>query len=159
MGWKYGFPCRRGFLLVEALLVALILTLGAAFTMPSLRNWQEERELDMAAQTLAASIRQAAVLAKNDAETSVRVSRNYHFNASTDANGRVVYYTSRGARRMKPSGTLPSRIILSGSLALVFDKQGFAGRGQNYSVYLYTKDRKYKRQVTVAMYTGRVRVT
>ena len=154
MDWKrrdYSLSSRPGFLLAEALVVLLILSLSAALAAPSLFWWQEERELDIAAETLAAAIREAEILAKDDGE------RDCFFYCLPDSDGTVYYYTRRGTTRIKPTGRLPSSIRLSGNLELAF-KKTYAGKGETYSAYLLTKDYRYRRQVTVAMYTGRVRV-
>ena len=48
---------HRGFVLAEALIVLLIVSLGMAMAVPSLSDWQEERQLDLAAEELASAIR------------------------------------------------------------------------------------------------------
>ena len=157
-GRKYGGRSRRpGFLLVEALVILLLVSLAGVITFPAIRSWQEEKELDMAAETLAAAIRQVQVLSKNDTGRYGNTSNTYHFYCLPDARGEVIYYTRRGVSRMEPEGKLPSSIRLSGKLDLTFHKT-YAGDGKTYSAVLTTKDGKYKKQVTVAMYTGRVRV-
>lgn len=75
-----------------------------------------------------------------------------------DAKGEALYYTRRGVNRMEPEGRLPSSVRLSGKLDLTFRKD-YAGEGKTYSTILMTKDGKHRKQITVAMYTGRVRVT
>ena len=69
----------------------------------------------------------------------------------------MAYYTKRGVNRMEPEGKLPASVRLSGKLELSFRKD-YAGEGDTYSAVLATKDGKYQKQITVAMYTGRVRV-
>lgn len=149
--WDLSLSSRPGFLLAEALVVILILSLGAAMATPSLFRWQEERELDIAAETLAAAIREAEIIAKNDGD------RDCFFYCLPDSDGTVYYFTRRGTSRMKPSGRLSPSIQLSGKLELSF-KKTYAGKGETYSAFLITKNYKFRRQVTVAMYTGRVRV-
>lgn len=158
-GRKYGFSSRRGFLLLEALVVMVLFSLGAVCGMPLLWDWQEERKVDLAAETLASAIRQVEMMAKNDSDRLGPGLSAYYFYCIPDAEGRAVYYTRRGPRQVRPRGNLGDGVVLSGNLALTFEKQGFAGQGKSYSVYLYTPDRKYQRRITVAMYTGRVRVT
>ena len=159
-GRKYGglLPVRRGFLLAEALAVLLIFSLAAAMAVPSLWAWQEERELDMAAETLASAIREVIVMAKNDTDRLGNVGEEYYFHCIPE-NGGAAYRTEKGARILRPKGTLPKNIHVSGDLNLTFTKRVFAGGGKDYSLYLMTKDRKFQRRVTVAMYTKRVRVT
>lgn len=157
-GRKYGvLSCRPGFLLAEALVILFLVSLAGTLTFPSIRSWQEEKELDLAAETLAAAIRQVQVLSRNDTGRYGNTANEYHFYCLPDAGGEVIYYTRRGVSRMEPEGKLPSSIRLSGKLDLTFHKD-FPGNGNTYSVVLTTKDGKYKKQVTVAMYTGRVRV-
>lgn len=158
-GRKYGaFLSRRpGFLLAETLVVLLLFSLAAGLAFPWLWDWQEERKLDMAAQTLASAIREAEALSRNDTGRFGNTANEYHFLCLPDAEGGAVYYTRRGVNRMEPEGRLPSSVRLSGKLDLTFRKD-YAGKGNTYSMYLMTRDGKYRRQITVAMYTGRVRV-
>ena len=97
------------------------------------------------------------MLSRNDTGRYGNTANEYHFYCLPDARGEVIYYTRRGVSRMEPEGKLPSSIRLSGKLDLTFHKT-YAGDGKTYSAVLTTKDGKYKKQVTVAMYTGRVRV-
>ena len=47
-GRKYGvLSCRPGFLLAEALVILFLVSLAGALTFPSIRSWQEEKELDL----------------------------------------------------------------------------------------------------------------
>lgn len=157
-GRKYGvLSCRPGFLLAEALVILFLVSLAGTLTFPSIRSWQEEKELDLAAETLAAAIRQVQVLSRNDTGRYGNTANEYHFFCLPDAKGEVIYYTRRGVSRMEPEGKLPASIRLSGKLDLTFHKT-YPGDGKTYSAVLTTRDGKYKRQVTVAMYTGRVRV-
>lgn len=158
-GRKYGLSCRRGFLLLESLVVVFLFSLGAVCGMPLLWNWQEERKVDLAAQTLASSIRQVELMAKNDSDRTAPGIDTYYFYCNPEAGGGGAYYTRKGTRQLRPKGRLSDDVVVSGNLKLTFTKEGFAGQSENYSLYLYTPDRKYYRQVVVAMYTGRVRVT
>lgn len=80
-GRKYGaFLSRRpGFLLVEALVVLLLFSLAAGLAFPQIWSWQEERELDMAAQTLASAIREVEALSRNDTGRYGNTADEYHF--------------------------------------------------------------------------------
>lgn len=158
-GRKYGLSCRRGFLLLETLVVTALFSLGLGFGMPLLWDWQKEREVDLAARTLASAIRQVEIMAKNDSDRPGAGGEYYYFYCYPDASGQACYYTRKGIREMRPKGRLGSGVLLSGNLDLTFEKKGFAGKGKNFSVYLYSPDKKYQRQVVVAWYTGRVRVT
>lgn len=57
---------HRGFVLAEALIVLLIVSLGMAMAVPSLSDWQEERQLDLAAEELASAIREAETEARSE---------------------------------------------------------------------------------------------
>lgn len=75
----------------------------------------------------------------------------------TDGTGR--YYTRKGTERVNPKGYLPKGIRVDGGKASFrFRKDGFAGTGEEYNIFLTTDNGKYGRMITVAMYTGRVRV-
>ena len=79
-GRKYGvLSCRPGFLLAEALVILFLVSLAGALTFPSIRSWQEEKELDLAAETLAAAIRQVQVLSRNDTGRYGNTANEYHF--------------------------------------------------------------------------------
>lgn len=152
-------PFRRGFLLAEALALLLLFSLASAMAAPALWEWQEEQELEMAAETLASAVREVEIMAKNDTTTLGNAGEQYLFHCIPQADGTVAYRTEKGARLIRPRGTLPAGITCSGNLDLVFMKGRFAGAGKHYSIYLMTRDRKFMRQVVVSMYTGRVRVT
>ena len=97
------------------------------------------------------------MLSRNDTGRYGNTTNEYYFYCLPDARGEVIYYTRRGVSRMEPEGKLPASIRLSGKLELTFRKT-YAGVGNTYSAVLTTRDGKYRRQVTVAMYTGRVMV-
>ena len=110
-GRKYGvLSCRPGFLLAEALVILFLVSLAGTLTFPSIRSWQEEKELDLAAETLAAAIRQVQVLSKNDTGRYGNTANEYYFFCLPDAKGEVIYYTRRGVSRMEPEGKLPASI-------------------------------------------------
>ena len=71
------------------------------------------------------------------------------------------YLTRRGVKFIQPRGTLSANIRAGGRLYVVFRKDGFAGSEGNgkYTMRLRTKDGKHEKEIAVAMYTGRVRVT
>ena len=147
-----------GFLLVEALVALLILALSGAFALPLLWDWQEERQLDMAAAELAGAIREAEMEARSG--STVISSTTLTFYCKTDTDGRIIYETRRSTSLVTPKGKFPPNISAGGTLKITFRKDSFAGSGtdSNYSMYLRTKDGKHERQIVVAMYTGRVRV-
>lgn len=144
--------------MVEALVTLLILGLAGAFALPTLWNWQEERELDMAAAELASAIREAEMEVRSGSTVSSSGTLTFYCNAESD--GRVIYETKRGTKFITPKGKFGKNIVAGGNLKITFRKDTFAGSDSNskYSMYLRTKDQKYERQIVVAMYTGRVRV-
>lgn len=148
---------RPAFLLAESLILLFILSLSFGLVVPAVWEWQKEHELDMAAETLASAIREVETLSKNDTEKLGNVSETWHFYCAP-SKGRVRYHTRKGTKIIHPKGSLPPSIKGSGQITLGFVKRSFAGKGSHYSMELWTKDRKHGRRVTVAMYTGRVRI-
>ena len=148
----------RGFLLAEALVVLLILGLASAFAVPVLWDWQEGRQLDMAAAELASAIREAEMEARGGSDGISSSVVTFYCNGESD--GRVVYETKRGTKMITPKGKLHKNVVAGGSLKITFRKDTFAGTDvdSKYSMFLRTKDLKYEYQIIVAMYTGRVRV-
>lgn len=156
-GRKYGVSRRPGFLLAEALAVLFLVSLTAAIAFPALWDYEEKRELDLAAETLASAIREVQVLSKNDTGRYGNTTNVYHFYCLPDGEGRAYYYTRRGVSEIRPKGRLPSSVRLAGKLELTFRKN-YAWEGNTYSTVLTTRDGKYRKEITVAVYTGRVRV-
>ena len=155
-----GFPCytHSGFILVEALVVVLLLSLALGMALPALWNYQEERELAMAAEEVAAAIRQTETEARSYTTKYGNITDKVVFYCGPDSNGRVSYYARRGSMRVKPKGTLPKNITAHTALNLTFRKDGYAGASSQYTQTLQTRDGRYRRTLTVAVYTGRVRI-
>ncbi len=150
---------RHGYILLETLVAVLIFSLAAFALVPSYRNWQKEKELEMAAEEVAAAIRQVEVQAKSDIDAGLLPASGLYFICETKADGNVKYHTRYGVENINPKGSLPDGICLeAGNVTMRFRKDTFAGTGETYNVALKTKDGKYRRIVTVAMYTGRVRI-
>ena len=123
-------------------------------------DWQEERELDLAAEEVASAIREAEMLVKSGHEDVTMAATSVTFYCDEEA-GRVSYLTKRGVKFIQPRGTLSANIRAGGRLYVVFRKDGFAGSEGNdgrYTMHLRTKDGKHEKEIAVAMYTGRVRV-
>ena len=148
---------RSAFLLAESLILLFILSLSFSLVVPAVWKWQKEHELDMAAETLASAIREVETLSKNDTEKLGNVNESWHFYCAPEK-GLVSYHTRKGTTILHPKGVLPPSIVGSGQITLDFVKRSFAGKGSHYSMELWTKDRRHGRRVTVAMYTGRVRI-
>ena len=158
--WEWPpFSHRSGFLLFELLLVLFLFALASAAAVPMLWDWQEERELDLASEEVASAIREAQMLVKSGHEDITMAAMSVTFYCDEEA-GSVSYLTKRGAKFIQPRGTLPANIRAGGRLYVVFRKDGFAGSEGNgkYTMRLRTKDGKHEKEITVAMYTGRVRV-
>lgn len=142
------------------LLVLFLFALASAAAVPMLYDWQEERELDLAAEEVASAIREAQMLVKSGHEDITMAAMSVTFYCDEEA-GRVSYLTKRGVKFIQPRGTLSANIRAGGRLYVVFRKDGFAGSEGNgkYTMRLRTKDGKHEKEIAVAMYTGRVRVT
>lgn len=162
--WEWlSFSHRSGFLLFELLLALFLFAFASLAAVPMLWDWQEERELDLASEEVASAIREAQMIARNESEDAkgTPLSASVEFFCAVNETGRVAYWSSQGNRYIQPSGTLPANVYCSGRIHVLFRKDGFAGSmdKSRYSMQLRTKDGKHRQQITVAMYTGRVRVT
>lgn len=150
---------HRGTILFEALLVSVILSLAALAVIPLYTGWWSEKRLELAAEEVASAIRQVEILAKNESADYPSMSEGLTFFCETMTDGTERYYTRKGTERVNPKGYLPKGIRVDGGKAsLRFRKDGFAGTGEEYNIFLTTDNGKYGRMITVAMYTGRVRV-
>lgn len=151
------FSKKRGTFLLELALVTMLIALAAGFAAPAFMDWQKEMKLDAAAAEVSAIIR--------DTQTAVR-NADQHLPYGSERldlyfvnqGDRIQYYTLRGANVVRPKGYLPAGIRLYKDMILKFRKDGFAGTNDEYTVTLMTKDKKYRRLVVLAMYTGRVRI-
>jgi Tfp pilus assembly protein FimT len=148
---------HRGFVFAETLIVLLIVSLGMAMAVPSLSDWQEERQLDLAAEELASAIREAETEARSETSRYGNVVARTYFFCAQDGD-HVSYFTRKGTTTIRPKGSFPENIRGTGNLNLTLRKDGYAGESSKYSMYLRTKDGKYARQIVVAAYTGRVRI-
>ena len=150
---------HRGTVLFEVLLAAVILSLAALAVIPLYTGWRSEKRLELAAEEVASAIRQVEILAKNESADYPSMSEGLTFFCETMTDGTGRYYTRKGTERVNPKGYLPKGIRVDGGKAsLRFRKDGFAGTGEEYNIFLTTDNGKYGRMITVAMYTGRVRV-
>lgn len=150
---------HRGTVLFEVLLAAVILSLAALAVISLYTGWRSEKRLELAAEEVASAIRQVEILAKNESADYPSMSEGLTFFCETMTDGTGRYYTRKGTERVNPKGYLPKGIRVDGGKAsLRFRKDGFAGTGEEYNIFLTTDNGKYGRMITVAMYTGRVRV-
>ncbi len=156
--WDCPFSRRSGFLLAEALVVLLILSVAMGLAVPKLWDWQQERQLDLAAEEVAAAIRETETLAKSYTDWYGNITDKVNFHCGPDGDGVVSYYAKRGIYKVSPKGNLPSNITTNVVLDLTFRKDGYAGNSTKYTQTLQTRDGKHRRLITVAAYTGRVRI-
>lgn len=155
--WKRA-SCRKGFLFLEALIVLAGLAGGLLIGGAAFRDAWEERELDAAADEVASAIRLSEDMAKSGSARHDVTGGYVHFYCTKGADGRVSYSTARGIWNESVKRTLPSSVTCTTNLSLLFRNDAFSGLSDTYSTVLQTKDGKYRRKITVAMYTGRVRV-
>ena len=148
---------RRGLLLTELLLVVAIMGLASAILLPSIYEWHRERILTAATEEICALIRttQAESRSRNAIDRG-GVLRQIQF---SEVDGRIQYRTYLGATRTKPPGWLPKEISLSPStVTLIFNINGFPKNDKNYSFNVMLADKSHARRITIARYTGRIRV-
>lgn len=149
---------RKGALLLEMAVTALLLALAAGIAVPFVSGWQEERLLDMAAAEMSSIIRDAELHARNGEERIAGAPERLRL-YFTMKDGRIQYYAARGIYQTRPRGMLPEGVQLgSQTVELEFQKNGFGGRSDDLTFHVMTKDRKHARKLVVAMYTGRVRI-
>ena len=156
MHWK---SLRGGYILLESVIVLFLMTLALFALFPVYGNWQKERQLETGAEEIAAALRQGEIQAKSESSDYPRESAGLVFYCLAEGNKRVHYYTKKGRYKVAPRGYLPEGIILtSGTASLGFRKDGPVRSGSSYRIELKTADDKYRRIITVAAYTGRVRI-
>lgn len=132
-----------------------VLGLACFMAVPYLSAWEEEQTLDMAAAEVKAAILAAQTAARSGKEG---YGSFVSFYCNTSPAGRVEYYCRRGIRRFPPKGKLPSGVSLSAPVSMTFSKDGLSGTSQNTGLLLISRNRRYKRHIIVAVYTGRVRI-
>ena len=148
---------RPGLLLTELLITVAIVGLAAAILLPQIYDWHRERLLTAATEEVCALIRttQAESRSKNTIDRG-GVLRQIQF---SEVDGRIQYRTYLGATRTKPTGWLPEGISLAPStVTLIFNLNGFPKNDKNYSFNVMLADKSHARRVTIARYTGRIRV-
>ncbi len=156
--WVPRSSHRSGFLLAEALVVLLLLSLSMGLIVPKLWDWQQERQLDLAAEEVAAAIRETEVIAKSYTDRYGNITNKVNFYCGPGSDGVVSYYAKRGTYRISPKGKLPKNITTHVVLDLTFRKDGYTGNSTKYTQTLQTVDGRHRRLITVAAYTGRVRI-
>lgn len=160
---RYGGRWHAGYILVELLIVVVILGSFLVWSAVSYTVWQKEHRLDVAASELAVAIREAQVSAKSGlCVAGMAKTDKVSFVCENGNDGRVRYYMVKNGIIMKPQGVLPVGIWLEGGkgmqINMVFGKNASAVESRWYGVRLISDEGRLHRQITVAMYTGRVRV-
>lgn len=149
---------RPGFLLFEILIVLAVFTTAVFCVMPFFGNRQREQRLEVASEEVASALRQVESAARNESSLYPGESRGLVFYCTFTPEGRAVYGTRKGRYETSPRGVLPEDIVFAaGTSSVRFRKSGPA-RDSEYRIEMKTRDEKYKRIITVAAYTGRVRV-
>ena len=149
---------RRGFVLFELVITLAVFMTALFLVLPFFGSWQREKRLEAAAEEIASALRAVSMQAKSESELYPNEAQGLVFYCTVAPGGRTRYGTRKGRRDVLPRGYLPEDIILTAGTATVkFRKSGPVG-GSEYRIELKTKDEKYRRIVTVAAYTGRVRV-
>lgn len=122
---------------------------------PFLDAWEEEQVLDLSAREVKAAILEAETAARSGKEGYGSL---VSFYCTSAEDGRVEYYCRRGIKRFPPKGKLNDRVRLAAPVSMDFSKNGLFGTSHNVGLLLLSKNRQYKRQIIVAVYTGRVRI-
>ncbi len=150
---------RKGTILLEFVIACALFLLMAGMAVPRWMDWQEERKLEAAAAEMSAIIRDVEMGVRNgDARFSTSTSENMRL-TFVMRNGRVYYYAARGSQQVKPVGYLAEGVRLEGTKAeFIFKKDGVPAGKTDYTVNLITTNRKHRRTLVVAVYTGRVRI-
>ena len=148
---------RPGFLLFETLIVLAVFTTAVFCVMPFFGNRQKEQRLEVAAEEVASALRQVESAARNESSLYPDESWGLVFYCTSTPEGRAVYGTRKGRYEISPRGVLPEDIVFAAGTSSV--RFGKSGPGDSrYRIEMKTRDEKYKRIITVAAYTGRVRV-
>lgn len=161
VGIHGGSRKRSGFILVELLWVMVLVGMILSAIAISYDRWIEERELEAATMQLTSALRDAAITARYGLwEENKNTTDRVHFTCKNEDDGRIHYWTERNMKRMRIKGRLPKGVRLqAGSGHFVFGKKGFAKQDTEYGVVLESRRKRFVRYVTIAMYTGRIRVT
>lgn len=125
------------------LLVLFLFALSSAAAVPMLYDWQEERELDLAAEEVASAIREAQMLVRSGHEDATMAAMSVSFYCDEEA-GRVSYLTKRGVKFIQPRGTLPENIRAGGKVVCRFSQGWLRGFGRKWEVYHAAPDQGWK---------------
>ena len=148
---------RRGFLLAELFITISVIGLAAAVLGPQIYAWHQEQLLMATTEEICALIR----VTQAEARTRSRLRINYPTRELrfTNVNGRIRYSTYLGTTATTPSGYLPEGILLNRPyIELSFNVDGFPKSEKNYTITVMPTDQSRARRITIARYTGRIRV-
>ncbi len=147
---------RRGLLLTELLITMAVIGLAAAILVPKIYDWHRERLLTAATEEICSLIRVTQAQARTYSRININPTRQIRF---TEIDGRVRYSTYLGTTRTTPSGWLPKDIVLNRPyIELIFNINGFPKNEKNYTITVMPTDKSHARRITIARYTGRIRV-
>lgn len=148
---------RPGLLLAELLITVAVVGLATAILLPQIYAWHQERLLTTATEEICALIRTTQAQARTRSRLRINYSaRELRF---TNVGGRVRYRSYLGTTATTPSGYLPDGIILQPAyIELSFNVNGFPKSEKNYTITVMPKDKSHARRITIARYTGRIRV-
>lgn len=160
MLYRNGPPRHGGFILFEAVLSIAVLALLFSYALPRWDDAVAEARLNEAAREVAAAVRRAQMEARSAASENGKALSGVHFVCEKEDDGRVHYWTVRAVQPIPPDGVLPRGIkALTQGLDLTIDQSGYLGNSRRYFMSLGTADGRFQRNITVALYTGRVRIT
>ena len=148
---------RRGLLLAELLITIAIAGLAAALLLPQIHAWHQERLLTATTEEICALIRTTQAQARTRSRLRIGYpTRELRF---TNVDGRIRYGTYLGTTATTPSGYLPEGIVLNSPyIELSFNVNGFPKSEKNYTITVMPTDKSHARRITIARYTGRIRV-
>lgn len=148
---------RRGLLMTELLITVAIACLAAAILLPKLYAWHQERLLTATTEEICALIRTTQAQARTRSRIQIgSPTRTLRF---TSVDGRVRYRSYLGTTVTTPSGYLPEGFLLQPAYAeLSFNVNGFPKNEKIYTITVMPTDQSHARRITIARYTGRIRV-
>lgn len=159
MGWlaRIFLKQRRGLLLTELLIAVAIIGLAAAILGPQIYAWHQERLLTATTEEICALIRTTQAQARTRNKINIGgILRKIQFST---VDGRIQYRSYLGAKATTPSGYLADGIVLQpANTILSFGADGYPRITRNYTITVMPADQSHARRITIAQYTGRIRV-
>lgn len=151
---------RNAYLLIEALIAIVIIGIFCTIAIPMIENHKKEQELIHSSSTIMQSINLAKMDAKSEEyeENGSSRSSRVTFHVEKEKDGRVYWFTTKGGKINRGKEYLSNEITSEGEIHLTFDKDMITPMGRSYEMLLKTKDNRHKVKLTVALYTGRVKM-